>query len=346
MITAFSTSMFAGWSTNSRNKCRWWAKKYAANAHVYTGLYTSQHTGNCGYAYAEAIRNCAWQKASRGSSGVWAQGAVSNNFCSRGERINLLESLLLPKNNTLLVGNIEEFSFQSKEEVFNEVSHSIQINGMSGFIKLQKGNGYYSNIRLSIWQPKDDLINFIEDEKMDVSKILNQFEIKVTDKGVFFNGNLVTDKLKNQFIITEIDDEFFVKFDNISIDIPIDSNILLDDLAVSFDGDGAPNTEENLLNTLTNTNELILNNEFTLSTFPNPTTSILSIEFSNNLSNSQTIIELYDSTGQKVKDIFNGNLNIEELKVIEVNFSNFLNDKYFLYVESNGKKLIKQIIKN
>jgi hypothetical protein len=346
LLAAFSTSMFAGWSTNKRNKCRWYAKKYAANAHVYSGLYTYQHDAGCGYAYAEAIKNCAWQKASRSSSGTWSQGAVYNNFCSRGERISLLESLLLPKNNSSSAGNIEEFSYQSNDEVFNEETHSIQINGISGFIKLQKGNGYYSNIRLSIWKPTDDLINFIEDEKMDDSEVLNQFEIRVTDKGVFFNGNLVSDELKSKFVITEINNEYFVKFDNVGINIPIDSKISLDDLAVRIDGDGAPDKLNNLTNAIADTESSIANNEFKLITFPNPTSSILNVEFSNNLYGGQTIIEIYNSTGEKVKDVFNGNLLVEELKTVQINLSDLINDRYFILIESNGKKLIKQIVKN
>jgi hypothetical protein len=346
LLTAFSTSMFAGWSVNQRNKCRWWSKRFAANAHVFTGTYSYQHDAGCDWAYAEKIKECAWQKAYIGWDGAWQYGWVKNSFCSRGNIIKPLESLLLPKTKSSTDENIEESSFKYSKIVFNESSNSIEINGMSGFIKLQRDNGYFSNIRLSIWQPKDDLEKFIEDEIMDDSKVLNQFEVKVTDNGIFFNGDLVNDELKEQFLLTKINNELYVKFENVNLNVKIKSEISLDDLAVRIDGDGAPNTLENIAIATENTNLSIANNEFNLSMHPNPTSDIINIEFSNNTSEGTTIIELYDSMGEKVKDLYNDNLEIDQLKTIEVNISGLLNGKYFILIQSNGRKLIKQIIKN
>ena len=173
LLTTLSTGMFAGWNTNQRNKCTWYAHRFVAQVHVFTGLYAWQRSPDCDYSYAEKIKDCAWQKASMGWGGPWQSGGVKKRFCSRGEVINALEALLLPDHNNLKEENIEESEFKSEPAIFDEASHSIQINGMSGFIKLQKGNGYFSNIRLSVWQPNDDHENSIEDENMDDSEVLN-----------------------------------------------------------------------------------------------------------------------------------------------------------------------------
>lgn len=342
---SFSADMEAGWNTDTRSKCRTFRKKYVARASVFTGLYAYQRDAGCGYAYAEKIKNCAWQKTSNSSSGAWQQGGVNNSFCSRGEVITPFENFLLPNLNLSSSQNLEESNFKSNDVIFDELNHKIILSGITGFIKLQKGKGYYSNLRLAVWKPSDDLVNEIEDEKMDDNEILNHFEIRVTDKGVFFNGTLVSDALKNQFIISDFNNELYVKFDNVSIEIPIQNNISLDDLAVRFEGDGAPNTRDNLNNAINNTTSSTLDNIFKFNTYPNPSMSVLNIEFANNITDGNALIELYNSNGDKVIDVFNGNLLKEESKNIEVDLSNLIDGSYYILIDSNGEKLVKQIVK-
>lgn len=346
LLTTLSANMFAGWSANERSRCRWWSNRFVARASVYTGLYYWESQGTCGGSYVERIKDCAWQQTRKDYNGTWQNGGVNHWFCSRGEKISQLEHLLLPDYKNTTNRNIEESTFKSQNADFNEASHSIIIKGISGKIKLQKGNGYYSNIRISVWKPNDDLVNFREDEIMDDSEVISQFEIKVADNGVFFNGKLAIEDLKNKFIITEINNEIFVNFTDISITVPISSELSLDDLAIRYDGDGAPDKETNLKNTVENTDLSLNNNNFKFNTFPNPTTDIFNIEFSNNLSAGNTLIEIYNSLGEKIKDVFNGNLSKDEVKNLEVNLSNFVAGKYFILIVSNEKKLIKQVVKN
>ena len=119
----------------------------------------------------------------------------------------------------------------------------------------------------------------------------------------------------------------------------------MENLAVRFEGDGAPDTANNIINALSNTETATLENNFKLNTYPNPTVNSLNIEFANNLSDSTTLIDLYDSNGEKVVAVFNGYLGKEEIKTIAIDFTSIVNGNYFLLVESNGEKLVRQIIK-
>ncbi|GEP49824.1 hypothetical protein FNO01nite_04960 [Flavobacterium noncentrifugens] len=72
---------------------------------------------------------------------------------------------------------------------------------------------------------------------------------------------------------------------------------------------------------------------------PNPTASVLNIGFSNNQADGQTLIELYDAAGEKVRDVYNGFLAKEKTKNMEVDLSSLKAGNYFILIESNGSGL-------
>ncbi|MCX8525871.1 T9SS type A sorting domain-containing protein [Chryseobacterium formosus] len=341
----FSNSVFAGWSTSERNSCKWWARKYHATARVFTGLPAVQTTGNCGYAYAEKIKNCAWQKASRGDNGVWAQGGVSNKFCSRGEVVTDFDQFFLPMVDDI-EENIEESEITADATIFDPGSHTVVIPNISGKIKLVKNNGFYSDIRFSVWKPNDDNVNMVQDEKMDESEILSRLSIKLTDDGLIFKGDLVSEELKSKFTVVDNGREIYVVFNDVSLKIPVDSNIALEDIAVEIEGDGAPDTKSNMAKMSNSTDLAISNNDFKFKVYPNPTSDFINIEYSNNQSSGQTNISIYSLSGVKMKDVFAEISNRGKSQSIKVDISSYPKGVYLILVDNNGKKLSKQIIKN
>ena len=340
-----SNSIFAGYSSNQRSKCRWYAKKYATNAFTFSGYPAWDHDGDCTTAYSQLIKYCVYQKVSRGVNGFWQQGAVSQRFCSRGETVSAFDEFFLPKTKNLDV-NIEESELKSNDAIFNEEEHSVIISGITGSIKLQKDNGYYSKMRFSIWKPNDDIANGVEDETMDEREVLHQFEIQVTDNGVFFNGNLANSNLNNQFIVKEDGKEINVTFTDLSITVPIDSNVSLDDLAVMIDGDGAPDTKTNASKMANTTEKSIAKKEFSLNVYPNPSSDLVNIDFSNNLFSGNTSISVYNTAGEKMETILNDKTGKNELRTIKLNISKYPKGNYYILIESNDKRLTKQFIKN
>ncbi len=340
----FCSNILAGFHSTQRNSCKWWSRKYQATARVFTGLIASQTTGNCGYAYAEKIKNCAWQKVSRGDNGFWEQGGVKNKFCSRGEVISSFEEFFLPSSN-VSEENVEESEVKTGAAVFDENSHSIIIPNISGKIKLQKNNGYYSDLRFSIWRPNDDSVNLIEDETVDDSEILHKIAIKLTDKGLIFNGDLVDEDFKSKFKVVDDGKEIYVEFTEVSLKIAIDPNISLNDLAVQIEGDGAPDTESNVAKMIQNT-DLSTTNDYKFSVYPNPAANFVNVEFLNSVSNATTNIRLYNLLGEEIQNIYNGNINKGKLKSLKIDISSLPIGTYLLLIDSGGKKLTKKIIKN
>jgi uncharacterized protein YdeI (BOF family) len=242
--------------------------------------------------------------------------------------------------------NIEESELKANPTVFDEDNHSIIISGISGTVKLQKENGFYSSMRFSIWKPNDDVANGVEDTSMDDSEVLHQLEIKVNDAGITLNGNLVSKELEKSFIVQDNGKEINVTFNDICVKVPIDPSISLDDLAVQIDGDGAPDTERNMAKIAKATDLSVSSNDFKLKIYPNPTTDFVTVDFLNNLSTGNTIIELYNATGEKVKEIYNNTVTKGNLKSIKVELSSLPKGNYFVLINSNGKKLYNQLIKN
>lgn len=70
-----------GWC-NTRNKCRWWAKKYTANTSVgcwgFSIPLCYQHSGSCGTASA----NCGWKSCIVGGASASASNSSSGCFVS------------------------------------------------------------------------------------------------------------------------------------------------------------------------------------------------------------------------------------------------------------------------
>lgn len=61
MVFIVSTAQ-AGYSSNTRSKCRWWSKRFAANGHIsaWCGIaynYSSSHSGDCDFAQIHFSRN-------------------------------------------------------------------------------------------------------------------------------------------------------------------------------------------------------------------------------------------------------------------------------------------------
>ncbi|WP_294208951.1 T9SS type A sorting domain-containing protein [uncultured Chryseobacterium sp.] len=344
-ILVFSSSIYAGWSTSERKNCKWWNKKYHATARVFTGLFASQTTGNCGYAYAEKIKNCAWQKASRGDNGVWAQGGVNKRICSRGEVITLFDEFFLPQTDEA-EETIEESEIKAAPSIFDEDSHAVAIPNINGKIRLKKNNGFYSDLRFSIWKPTDDTVNFIEDETMDDSEILHQITVKVTDNGLIFKGELVTEEIKSKFEVVNTGDEIYVVITGLTLKFPVDQSISLDEVSVQIEGDGAPDTKANAAKMSANTDLAVAKNEYQFNVYPNPTSDFITIDFSNNLSEGNTNIQIYNFSGKKVKDVYNGQVNRGNSKSLKIDLSSLPKGEYFILIDSNGKRLSKKIIKD
>ncbi len=334
---------FAGYWTNTRAKCKWWQKKYAANAWTFSGYPDYMHRGDCNSAYVAIYKYCVFQTAYSGPSGEWGNGSVTNRFCSRGEEVSKFDQFFIPDNRNNS-SYIEESSINTNPIVFDSISNSVAIDNISGKINLQKGNGYFSKIRLSIWKPSDDEQNYVEDTIMDSNEVLHQLEITVTDNGVSVRGDIASRDVLSKMQIVNNLSEASVRFSEIAIRKIIDPAIDINKLAVRIEGDGAPDKEENIKRSLAGTDNLLTQNSTTFSVHPNPVSDILKIKF-NNPKKVFTQIAIYNSKGDFIMEVDNKIVVNKKEDDFEVNVSHLPLGLYFILVDSGGSKYSKQFIK-
>lgn len=89
-------------------------------------------------------------------------------------------------------------------------------------------------------------------------------------------------------------------------------------------------------------NELSSSGLFNLSISPNPVNNIASISFSNQF-NKELVLELYNSNGEFVENLFKGN---EKSLTLNFNSSKLSNGKYFVIANVNGMKEAFSLIIN
>jgi Secretion system C-terminal sorting domain len=352
LLMIFCSSIFAGEIHEVRNGCTFIKKRYKSQARISIGApICLKNNSSCDGVYRyngnpTCSENCGFQEAWSGPGGSGEYGYITQTICSRGEEFESFEGLILPMTNNQSDKKIEESFSNTDNIVFDEDNHSVEIKGLSGFIKLQKGFGFLSMFRLTIWQPNDDLTRNIEDNKIDPHEILNKFELIINDKGILLEGDLVSDKLKNKFKLIEDNGAWYLKYENIDLSIPIDKEISLSGLSVRFESDASPDTKNNVIEKSKLTQDLINNNDIKFNLYPNPTNNILNIEFCNKLNSSKTIVEIYDLSGKKLLSAYDGDVEKNQTLNLNVDISSFAIQNFYVLIESNGERLLKQISKN
>lgn len=359
ILVCMAGTLFAGGSADKRNKCNFFTKRYKSVARISIGLpICYQQNASCNgvfreYAHPTCSKNCGFQEAWSGPGGLGSPalgtyGYISQNICSRGEMIEDLTMLMLPDqtvNAAASTDKIEESLLTIGSAEFNDATRVVQLQNVSGTITLQKGNGMQSVATLSIWRPSDDIPNQVEDTVMDSTEVIKQLRIRVTDNGVFFNGNLYTPNMSQYFTIRETPTEISVVFNGLNLNIPIASSIPFDGIAVRLDGDGMPNNQGNLQAVTSKTQIAIDQKDIRFEVYPNPASGRVNIAFSNNREGGQTSVQLFDMTGRRIQELFKGTIEKNENRTFSTDLSNYPSQVYYIYIESGGQKFIRQISK-
>ncbi|OJV54250.1 MAG: hypothetical protein BGO31_12935 [Bacteroidetes bacterium 43-16] len=360
MLACFASIAFAGGDANIRKNCTFWKKRYKSSARISIGIpicYSSNASCNGNfreYLHPMCDKDCGFQEAWAGPGGLGSPpsgtyGYIKKRICSRGEVIDDLGMLLLPEassNAAANADNIEESLLTVDAIEFIDGSRTVQLQNLSGYATLQKNNGFKSELTVSIWLPTDDEVNQIEDTTMDANEVIRQLKIQVTDNGVVINGNLYNADLQQFFIISESASQVKVAFTGLNLNVPIPASIPFDNIAVRLSGDGLPDNQTNMQTMSANTQLAIDNKDVVFNAYPNPTSNQLNIEFSNSNEGGKTSIMLFDVTGRKIQDIFNGDLAKNEKRIFTADLSRYPDQTYFIYIESGGTKLIRKVMKN
>ncbi len=345
-IMGLSINAEAGWTTQQRNKCRWYSKRFKALSRISIGApICLKSGGDCGYVSTKCDKNCGYQEAKAGWSGLSAYGYITQNICARGEVISALQSTLLNEySNNDGDNKIEESIVNLKNIKFDNRNHKVYLSEFSGKIELNRNSGYKSNVELLVWNPSDDDINEKDDETIDKDEILWSLTIEINEDEVLINGKKVDN---SNLIKTEINSEtILVEFNNLGFSIDIDETLDMENITVVLQGDGAPNDTKNIEKAIKKTENNILNEHIKFDCYPNPANNKVNVNFSAfNVDNSDEIrIEIYDYTGKKIRALYNGNI---VNGAINKNFDITELNKgiYFITFATSNETYLKKLIK-
>lgn len=284
--------LFAGADTfghgyyNVRSSCKWWRPKYKAFARVSMGaiLTNSKTVSNCSAAIAERNNGCAYQYARAASYGNFLYGSVYHSpwFCSRGLPLSGLTS----DDNLSLMSSqlVDEAEINGSDVLFSERTVSFELQKVRLMLA---ENGRMNEFRISLWQPQDDDVKFIEDTIRTQSKTL-------IDAYVRINSDLSVDIFnlpKSAVTVHRYQDSTVVLIEDLSIvwDLPNHINGLSNELAVMFDSFGEIVEQKS---SESNEHEKIEVLSHTVSLYPNPTGDFLNIEVADDKINHLILLNL------------------------------------------------------
>jgi hypothetical protein len=275
-------------------------------------------------AFARADHNRVWGFVKR--CDAWQGAKHSELYDKINSNYQLTEETGLDCNKEL-----QEVQF-SPEFGLN----SISISNVSIKLKSCSNSLFENKWNLSIWLPRDDFNNFIEDTVMTDEKILRKFSVTIKNGEVIFDGDIFS---PNEFEIKN--DGAFITVNYIGNNKTIQlSNVNIDDVAINSNGDIQDN-EQDLFKKSTSINDSKFKDNISTTIYPVPSQRYLNIEFSkNNVELNE--IEVYDMNG---KSVFKKVIT-ERSNVLNIDISNLTKGTYFIYLNGNNFKALKQFIKD
>ncbi|MBI4606520.1 MAG: hypothetical protein HY721_31530 [Planctomycetes bacterium] len=172
----------AGWSVNTRPKCRWWAKQYVAKAHSGCGilLLCAQSSSSCGTAAANCVKYCSIGKAEghswNGPSG-WGGWSSATGIGFAG--LHGAE------------GATEASASQNRIEgtvAFDEALGAVVVTVLDGELEAA-ADGSFSEIEIVVWRSYEGDPESVEDA-VPADRVLWQGAARVEAGEVRYAGEL------------------------------------------------------------------------------------------------------------------------------------------------------------
>lgn len=296
-----------------RNKCRWYSKKYKVKSRVwFPGWWNTKGKSHCTYAYKYNSVFCAGQATWAGNSGFGQAGWTTSWICGRGaERStpnlfnysnNLLQPLEVRKKPD---AKTTEISSIVGNHFYDTKSHKVILSNMRGFFSTPNDDSFTSEFEIIVWHAKDDTINGIEDTLMCDEKIL------WSAKAVLKNGQLLIEGGfdAKDFTFSASGGIAKVELNNITKEIPINSTISLDEVAIYIRTHGLGKRASEFDKLIIQTKDFLDKNSSNtaFTTTLNPQMQLLDIAFT--LPNNESVVlKVLDQNGELSETVFTGNV--------------------------------------
>ena len=332
----------AGWGSNTRKKCNWWAKKYTAHAHIHRAFcgYHYSNNGSCDFAYVNFTKSycCnvnAEVYADNSSSGQhgWFRPACKMS----GYELSALDIALFTDE--------QEMETPDYQQGLNEASivpsiskNQVNLKNIYVLLKSDVNDPWSNTFTVAVWLPQDDTINGIADTIYNVNKALVFGTVTLISGQMFVSGNIFT---QNDFNLIQQNGIVTITYigENKTINLPVSINS--DYVAVTSFGDISPNNIDKYRKAAETNNGVVAGNlDFNI--YPNPSNDVINLQYS--FSEKKILeISIYDEFGRLIRKKEEIIAN-DKGATNTINISEIPSGAYFILAEGNDFKIIKYFI--
>jgi len=339
LLLIHAQELFAGASINTRSKCRWYAKKYATNAHLSTSScgykYAYSHDGGCDWA--ESYVNRTWCCTSASEAYAHNEGSWHNTYLKTycgtcGGAMSELYAALTSDGEDELQPSSQSSSFNPSFEEGTVVLSDIKLQ-----LQSDPSNPYINTYTLAVWLPADDTTKGVEDTLYKAEKAIDAGTVSLQYGRISVTGTLFS---ADEFSVKESEGLTTVTYVGGAKKVVLPKAISVDDVAVLGAGDVLPDEKSTFRLAA---EDGVLNGSAVLTIAPNPVRDVLNLNFTMPEANTLKLL-VYDAMGKLV---------LQQAKVavakgsnqLSMDMSQLASGTYYLMAEGNAVKILKQVIK-
>jgi hypothetical protein len=338
-------NVYAGHGEHQRNNCRWYAKRFRANSHLWLACSIPlcyHHGVSCDYAdsYCSAAGfGCTATSSSHaGWNGTWGSSNGCGGVCA-GRASDLMiefgEGLGKDSGGEDYYDAIQNTRFTSTFKGNYAFIQGLQLS-LTSDVSDPNSNVY----TLTVWLPKDDTVRGIEDTVITADKTAQYGSVKILNGRLIITGTLFSSK---DFSLTQTGTRVTATYvgGNKSVFVNGLSTV---DAVISSEGDVK---KEPVIspakNILANTERKLAEVNASLNVFPNPASDVISIE--NNIPGFKaSIVKIFNLEGRVVSEI-TINADMQKGTFIKVPIKDLYKGEYLIMATDGKEKYLKKFVK-
>jgi hypothetical protein len=346
ILSALSFSAQAGHSENTRSKCRWWAKRYAANGHIATSKcgikYSYGHDGGCDWAEVYFTRDWCCGTSAEVYSHSDGGGQSGHYYAACSMSGATLSDLYLDITAEDGSTDVPDYTPGTQDGSNIPIFETgvVSISGISINLQSDIKDPHPNTYTLAVWVPNDDSTKEVEDSVYTPEKAIVYGTVTINGGALTVTGGLFD---ASDFAVSTTDAGVNVRYVGGDKKVPLSDKLSVDNVAVISFGDIQPD-ESALFKKAVTTNNGIISGNVSISTYPNPASNTLNVAVITPEA-TKISISLYDVHGklimQQKDQSMNAGTNNTTIDITALPTGN-----YFLLAEGAGMKVIKQFVKN
>lgn len=218
-------------------------------------------------------------------------------------------------------------------------TNSITLSEISVVLASDINDPSVNTYTLAVWQPYDDTTNGVEDTVYSPEKAISAGTVSLQNGNLVVTGDIFSD---DDFSVSQEGDIITVTYIGSGKTVSIPDGINVEDLGVISFGD-IKEDENSLFKKISGTNNGVISGDLIINTYPNPAINFVNISVKTSKSTSLNVL-VYDAQGKLIKEMLNNSVSTGS-STIKLNVEGLPIGEYFILIEGNGIKVMKQILK-